>query len=153
MPRPCPSRTADLPERSLGLLRTESDDQLAPVDAAAHVAVEQKGEPTEHSLLMKPADVAQDVTDAGGDLPRRGPRFVLLFGLDRGRERSRHDAFGILRERTSVRQTKGQFTTMVVRLRVTSPAWRACCSRSNERMRLRCAPAFQVTSTTAHRGG
>jgi hypothetical protein len=60
---------------------------------------------------------------------------------------------GGLLGRTLVRQTKGQFTTMVVRLRVTSPALRACCSCSNERTRLRCAPAFQVTSTTAHRGG
>jgi hypothetical protein len=54
---------------------------------------------------------------------------------------------------TSPCQTKGQLTTMLVFLSVRSPALRACCSCSNERTRLRFAPAFQVTSTTAHRGG
>ena len=50
-------------------------------------------------------------------------------------------------------QTKGQLTTMLVRLMVRSPAFRACCSCSYERTRLGGEPAFQVTSTTAQRGG
>jgi hypothetical protein len=66
--------------------------------------------------------------------------------------RRRQARGGLLGSKLS-RQTKGQLTTMVVRLRVTSPALRACCSCSKERTRLRCAPAFQVTSTTAQRGG
>jgi hypothetical protein len=50
-------------------------------------------------------------------------------------------------------QTKGQLTTMLVFLSVTSPAFRACCSCSNERTSLRSAPAFHVTSMTAQSGG
>jgi hypothetical protein len=47
---------------------------------------------------------------------------------------------------------EGQVTTVDVRSTVTSPAFQACRSCSNERTRRGCTPLFQVTSTTAQSG-
>ncbi len=85
--------------------------------------------------------------------PARRPRARRLGSACAIRGSEAAAASGGLLESTLARQTKGQFTTRDVRLSVTAPALRASCNCSNERTRLRCAPVFQVTSTTAHSGG
>jgi len=51
-------------ERVLGPLGSEPNDELVAVNAAAHVAVDEKRDPAKHPLLGEALAGAQDAADA-----------------------------------------------------------------------------------------
>jgi hypothetical protein len=77
---PVRSNTPDmrLPERLLGPLGSEPNDELVAVNAATHVAaVKEEGDSAEHPLLGEALGVGQDAADAGCKCFVKGHPFYL----------------------------------------------------------------------------